>query len=700
MPGSNSKRPRVSTRALAANGPKTFDAERNQVRVVAATEQPVEVYDWERGLVLPEVLRMDGAEIPESGQVPLLDSHNRWSVESVLGSAREWDRSMAGKFRSLECTVTYAGTPDGQAAAQKTREGHLTDYSVGYRYLESVFVPAGETMTIKGDSYTGPVLVRTRWALKELSTTPIGADDLAQARSEFQPEEGGNPVDPKLKELMLKRGLIKPETTDQEALAILGRMLESDQTALRSEAAPQGGAPAAPAQRSEPTPAPAQAPAADPAPETRAAVEAERKRGLDIRAAVTVSGLGEDVANDFIGRGLTLEQARAELFTRMERANPAFGPGRVEAGETEETKVRAAMVDGLCARAGMPVEKPAPGFEDFRGMGLVRMCEDILVRHGVRVRGMDRYGMAQRALSIRSGIIGSSTADLPSVMLDVAHRRLLKAYSQANSTYQMWTTEGLAVDFKPIYGISLSDLGELELVNENGEYMEDTLSDNRESYRVFKHGKIWGLTLEMIINDDLRAFLRLPSMFGAVARRKENTTVYSLLKGNPAMNDGKALFSADHGNIATGAGKGLITKDNLSAARTAMRLQKSMKGAELNLQPKYVLLPASQETDTDVLLRSVAMPQEGMSSGVYNPFGSRLIPVVEALLDATSSKAWYLIADPAEVETIEVSFLEGRRQPWVEETQKFGADGVFYKVRHIFGAGVMDFRGMHYNPGE
>ena len=72
---------------LAALKPSTFDVNQNSVKAIATTEKPVKVFDWESYDYVDEVLRMDGVILPESGKVPLLNSHNRYSVEDVLGSA-------------------------------------------------------------------------------------------------------------------------------------------------------------------------------------------------------------------------------------------------------------------------------------------------------------------------------------------------------------------------------------------------------------------------------------------------------------------------------------------------------------------------------------------------------------------------------------------------------------------------------------
>ena len=176
--------------------------------------------------------------------------------------------------------------------------------------------------------------------------------------------------------------------------------------------------------------------------------------------------------------------------------------------------------------------------------------------------------------------------------------------------------------------------------------------------------------------------------------------IYSLLTSNPTMNDNKALFHADRGNLEGTAGnKTAPTSDSLSAARTAMRKFKGPKGAVLDIQPRTILVPLELETSTEILLRSAALPKAEMSAGVHNPWAGRLQPIAEPRLSAKSTTGWYLVGDPSQVDTIEVAFLDGREEPEVFEDEKFETDAIRYKVRNVFGAGVMNWRGFYYNPG-
>jgi phage major head subunit gpT-like protein len=272
---------------------------------------------------------------------------------------------------------------------------------------------------------------------------------------------------------------------------------------------------------------------------------------------------------------------------------------------------------------------------------------------------------------------------------------------EAPNTFRPFVNVVSASDFKTIYGVSLSEAPDLELVNEHGEYKSGSMSDKQESYSVATYGKVIYLTRQMIVNDDLRAFTRLPQLMGAAARRKEGDLVWAKITGNPTMNDGTTLFHADHSNLETdGSDKGSVDSEKLSVARTQMRTQTGPGGATLDLQPRFLLVPVAQETSAEILLRSTALPQTEYSEGVYNPWANRLTPIAEPRLDNNSALAWYLVADPNQIDTIEVAYLDGREEPYTEEEVQFDRDAVGYKIRHDFGCGVMDHRGFFKNPGE
>ena len=83
-------------------------------------------------------------------------------------------------------------------------------------------------------------------------------------------------------------------------------------------------------------------------------------------------------------------------------------------------------------------------------------------------------------------------------------------------------------------------------------------------FQIAKYGKLFAITHEALVNDDLGAFTRIPQSFGASASRKVNQAAYAVLTANAAMADGVALFEdSTHGNyVASGCGQNGDEKPN------------------------------------------------------------------------------------------------------------------------------------------
>lgn len=186
----------VRTSTLAA-GTIRSSLDDGGLRWILATEQPATVFDWDYFDFVDEVLLMDGLVLPDIRQVPLLDSHNRRSVDDHLGSVSDIQIAQAGGYLAKDGLVRFAADEKSQRTQQKVLDRHITDGSVGYIVTRSVWIPEGTEAAVKGRTFAGPLKVSYEWALKEFSITPIGADTLAKVRSLCAPGSGGRLATPR-----------------------------------------------------------------------------------------------------------------------------------------------------------------------------------------------------------------------------------------------------------------------------------------------------------------------------------------------------------------------------------------------------------------------------------------------------------------------------------------------------------------------
>ena len=73
--------------------------------------------------------------------------------------------------------------------------------------------------------------------------------------------------------------------------------------------------------------------------------------------------------------------------------------------------------------------------------------------------------------------------------------------------------------------------------------------------------------------------------------------------------------------------------------------------------------------------------------------------IVEPRLDADSKKSWYMAADPSQIDTIEIAYLQGQTGVYTETEQGFDIDGIKIKARLDVGVKAIDHRGLFKNPG-
>lgn len=419
-------------------------------------------------------------------------------------------------------------------------------------------------------------------------------------------------------------------------------------------------------------------------------VQTRAEVNREIRSIAATSALDRAWADAQIDAGATADEARRAAFEEMQardRATPVRSTRASVGFSNDDPAVIAERAgEALFARAH-PDHQLSPQARPFAYMTILDHA-----RESLRRSGASTTGLSPDTIVTRAGPGYHSTGDFPLILGDVVGRELRRAYQVPASGVRRLARQAAVRDFRPKTSIASGPAAPLEKVLESGEFTYGSMVEAAESYRAETFGRIFAISRQAIINDDLGAFTSISAKMGAAARTFEAAQLAALINDNPTMADTKQVFhKTSHGNTDTASSGSDVVADftsDLDAARLAMRKQKGLGGEIIGVEPRFVLVPPDLETTAQKALAAI----QATKAADVNPF-SHLELIVEPRLSSTSR--WYLAADPAQIDGIEYAYLEGAPGPQIETRMGFEVDGVEIKVRLDFGCGWLDWRGWY-----
>lgn len=435
--------------------------------------------------------------------------------------------------------------------------------------------------------------------------------------------------------------------------------------------------------------------ATEPVASTRETIMAElRDRNNQIRAVARgfddFSGVGRLVADALADPSVSAADFNASLLRTIGAgATPLTPQGFISIGNNNQNDFLEGASDALLIRAGLRLAKPHPAAKDLIGMSLMDLGSAIIGRQGRTLSGRPGADQIVKALH--------GTSDFPLLLSNSANKSLQIGFENEPASHRVWVRSVDCNDFKLNSRVQRSEAPGLLEIQPGGEYTYGSFGEREETYSLATFGRIFSITRQALINDDLAAFTTLPQAFGAAAARLEADKVYSILTANAAMSDSVALFHATHGNL-TASGTAISTA-SLGVARSAMRKQMGQSGlAFLNIVPRFLIVPAALETVAEVVVASTVSPN-GNNATPNAAFIQGLTLVVDPRLDANSATAWYLAGDASQIDTVEIGYLRGQRGVFTEENIDFNTDAFSLKARLDFGTAAIDYRGLYKNVG-
>ncbi len=588
------------------------------------------------------------------GQCRLLDTHNQYSLNAVLGiveSARIEGGRLVGRIR-------FADTEAGRAAEGMVARGELTGISVGYRVTTWSLVSLENEVEIwRAD----------KWELLEVSLVSVPADPLASTRSA---EISSHRAD-----------VAHSEETDDMRRNV----------APANPAVDPANQPAPEATRA--TPAPEAARTAPPV-DSSATLAAERARSADILSIGTRAGMAQDAISAALADGTSVEIFRTRAFDHMAAAADRSRTDNAEIVRDETQTRMDHMIDALTVRMGGTLRDDngatrtiSAEARNYSRHSLAEMAAVVLNERSMPRDAAQREDVLRRAMH--------TTSDFPVIFESTINRVLASRYQVAQPTYRRISAQRNFKDFRPHSQVRVGDFPMLQKVGESGEIKFGTFGDNKEMVSVGAYAVQFALSRQMLVNDNIGAIDQMLGSYGDMVSAFEENTFYAMklvAAGlGPVLNeDNKTVFHAGHGNLA-GAGTA-ITTDALSAGRAAMRKQKNQSGNLINVQPRILLVGPDKETEADKAV-AVITPTDAVD---VNPFSKKL----EVIAGPITGNAWELYADPAALPVFVWGMLDGYTAPRLRIENPFGVQGVGVSLEHDYGCGAIDFRGGYRNGGN
>lgn len=646
------------------------------------------------GFPHPVVVDLSGLEIPSS--IPILIDHEK-SVEATLGAT--------DNIHNDGTKLTMAGVVTGQSAKSQqvlaqAAAGHTWQASIGAMVIESVDVPAGQTATANGQTFTGPVVIARRSVLRETSVLPMGADsttsvNLAASARRFLKGSAAMSFEDYVKSLGLDAATLTPEAA---AALQIGFSAISPPVA----AAPAVATPGAPVS----TPTAAAGAVLDlqaSLSEGRKMIAAQFRKSHEIQ--IKAAGFPDIIATA-IDQDWSIDKVELEVMKKKEltaRTRPTSFNASQGSAENLPMVIEAAvcMTRGIKDTEKQFDEKilQAAHSQFRRGVGLQQVfmmaaaANGMYLAPGTRVNAGNIREVLQYACSPQQIQAAFSTVSLPGILSNVANKEILQGYMEEDTVWQQIAATKSVSDFKTVTSYRMLDDMTYEELGPGGKIKHGKTGEESFTRSADTYAKMYSITRQDIINDDLSAFDDLRARLGRGSAMKLNDLFWATFLGNLGT-----IFTSTRTNYITGSTTNLGTDGvGLGRGQKAWRQRTSPSGdgaKRVGGTAKFLLVPPELETIADALYvgrnnSSVKVSDVNTFAGKYNPICAPQLS--DSSITGYSTTAWYLLGDKSMGAPMVVSFLNGQQTPTVESADAdFNTLGVQFRGYHDFGVDLGD----------
>jgi len=618
-----------------------------------------------------------------AGNRPILHNHDDTRIVGHSDNIQINDTSGI----AVQGVVSGAGQAADEVLAS-SRNGFPWKLSIGARVLKSKRITPGVSVRVNGRSFVGPFLLVSKASIHEISFVAVPGD--FDTSVSIAATHSAKDTDMKFEEWLTANGF-DPENLEAKQETFLKASydtemaLKADQAAIDDKAKKDtikaSLADAAKTEDADTT--------ADPTADLRAkaAAEATRIGKIDV-----ICKDHADLKAKAISEGWDTSQAELEVLKASLGSGPAF---HVRQDRQQPDNVLEAA---LCVAGNLTdVEKQ---YDDQTlqaahtayggGIGLQEM-----ILHAAQASGFSgRDSFRGNYKDILQAAF--STTSLPGILGNTANKFILAGFHTIEDTWRKLSAIRSVSDFKQITSYRLTGDLAYDQLAPTGEIKHGQVDEESFTNQALTYAKMMGISRFDIINDDLSALNAIPTKLGIGAARKLNNVFWT------AFMDNASFFASGNSNYMSGAPSALSIT-SLTAAELLFLNQEDADAQPLGIDPAMLLVPNALFVTATQLMHDLEVRDESSGAGTSkyttgNPHAGKWRVEKSSYLHNSSytgysTTAWYMLANPAELATIETCFLNGKQVPTVETADAdFNTLGIQMRGYHDFGVTKQDSR--------
>ena len=637
----------------------------------------------------PAVIAAEGVEVHGGADtIPILRDHDG---KRPVGHGKP---IVASDSLQVEGTISQT-SDDAKQIIEASRNGYPWQASIGGRMTEKpTFVKAGKTVTVNGRRQSGPVYVVNAFMWTETSVVSVGAD-ADRATTSIAATSDPKGLDMDFQEWLEAQGFEDVSDTQRQTLRAAYDAEHRSDDAIELEKLKASDA--LDGMRRE-------------------AIKVSKEMKKISRIAAQYGDRCDDALIDSLEAKALTGDISAETFElELLKASRPLPNGSGTAPSYAGADCNA-ITAALCNSIGMDEESVADSLKaevgvkaadkamndaaTLRGFNVHKLIHTVLHAHGRSVspgQGIDDSVLAS-ALECGSNIrasAGFSTVSLPGILSRVANKAMLQSYNSGAGVAREFCAETDTTDFKQFDRYRMTEAGDFEEIGATGEIKNSTLTEETLSNQVKTYGRMFGITRQMLINDDLGAMLAIPSLLGKMAARTLEKSVISLLaNASTGAASTNFFFSTSTAKKKANYAAGAATALDIDALGTAYKLfldQVDSQGNPIMVEPSLLLVTNKNAVNARKLFNDAAyrFTNADTKETTENQWQGMFRPLVSPFLSqlGTTEDEYYLLPAPTDTAVINIAYLRGQRAPVISQSDvDFQQLGV--QMRGVFDFGV------------